>query len=289
MAQLSTFCLSCTVSSELLDASIASWYVLGMTGCEESMTTDTIAVKLYFTTSNELAAVQNDILGQAPNTECSVTEIPNQDWNAQWKASMKPVIIAPGIVVSPCWLPPEPGTAEHWIKIEPKMAFGTGHHATTKLAAAAVQRTAQQTKPGFSLLDIGSGTGVLCFIAELNGAGFTVGIDIDRVCGENMAENRRFNPAQIPCGLLIAGTLDIFKPSAKFDCVVMNMIRTESEPLTQKVHTMLSDGGRLIWSGILIDEKQSVIDVARTRGYEILEETHEEEWWCGIFTVVPIP
>jgi ribosomal protein L11 methylase PrmA len=67
----------------------------------------------------------------------------------------------------------------------------------------------------------------------------------------------------------------------------MNMIRTESEPLTPLVHTMLSTNGRLIWSGILTEEKQSVIDVARTRGYSLLEETFEEEWWCGVFTAVP--
>ena len=286
MALQSTLCLSCSLPEELLETFIASWYLMGLAGCEESMTNGTIAVKLYFTSNDSLTAVQNDIALHAPGTVCTIAEIPQQDWNAQWKASMKPALIAPGIVVSPCWLPPEPGTAQHWIKIEPKMAFGTGHHATTKLAAAAVQRTAQQQKPGFSLFDIGSGTGVLCFIAELNGAGCTVGIDIDPVCGENMAENRHNNPSNVSGGLLI-GTPDCIKKTARFDCVVMNMIRTESEPLTPLVHTMLNPGGLLIWSGILIEEKQSVIDVAEARGYSLLEETYEDEWWCGVLTAVP--
>ena len=165
------------------------------------------------------------------------------------------------------------------------MAFGTGHHATTQLAAKAVQRTARQLLPGFSFLDIGSGTGVLCFIAELYGAGFTVGIDIDPVCAENMAENRRCNPSSVPVGFIIGGTLDIFKSKTLFDCVVMNMIRTESEPLIEPIRLLLKPGGRLIWSGILIEEKQHVVAAARCQGFALEEETLEEEWWCGVFTV----
>jgi ribosomal protein L11 methyltransferase len=285
----STLCLSCAVDPEMLESALGSWYLLGMTGCEETAAGSRVAIKLYAGDADSLAALRDDILSRAPGTQFTVSEVPDQDWNAQWKASMKPASIAPGIIVSPCWLPPsETNFDSHWIKIEPKMAFGTGHHATTRLAATALQRTARQLHPGFSLLDIGSGTGILCFIAERYGAAFTVGIDIDPVCAENMAENRRYNPSAVPGGFIIGGTLDLFKSKPLFDCVVMNMIRTESEPLTSHIHSLSKPGGHLVWSGILIEEKQRVITVALGRGFELKEETFEEEWWCGVFTVIPV-
>jgi ribosomal protein L11 methyltransferase len=195
---------------------------------------------------------------------------------------MRPAPVAPGMWVSPLWLAPQLTKADHWIKIEPKTAFGTGHHATTRLAAKSIRSLRKKLPSGFSLLDIGTGTGVLCFVGERCGAGRTIGIDSDPVCAENLAENRRNNPAAAVGGFAI-GFLDMLKPCPTFDCVVMNMLQFESQPLLEGVFRLLKSSGCLVWSGILMEEKNNTIFDASQKGFIFKEEMTEEEWWCGIF------
>ena len=195
---------------------------------------------------------------------------------------MQPALLTPGIWVSPTWLEPRMAKGDHWIKIEPKTAFGTGHHATTRLAAQGLRSLRGKLPPACAVLDIGTGTGVLCFTAELFGARFTIGTDIDPVCAENLSENRRNTPTAGTGGFAIGG-LDMFKPHHLFDCIVMNMLHIESQPLLGVVFRLLKPGGHLVWSGILIEEKNAVIVDASQKGFILGEETTEEEWWCGSF------
>ena len=277
-----TYCLSCILPPELQEIALAQWFLLGMTGCQESETMQSIETKCFFKDSASRDAASEELLKIRPDLKIAVFEVPDQDWNAEWKASMKPALIAPGIWVSPEWLAPPLSQNDHWIKIEPKMTFGTGHHATTRLAASAVQKISSKIPAGFSLLDIGTGTGVLCFIAELYGAGKTLGIDIDPVCAENLAENRRDNPSRRSNAFAIGG-LDMLRSASLYDCVVMNMISAESEPLLENVFNLLKQNGFLIWSGLLIEEKNAIIAHASEKGFALCDESFEDEWWCGVF------
>ena len=278
-----TYCLSCILPNELKEIALAQWFYLGMTGCQETETGQGVEVKCFFKDFASRDAASEELLKIRPDLKIAVFEVPDQDWNAEWKASMKPALIAPGIWVSPEWLAPPLSQSDHWIKIEPKMAFGTGHHATTRLAALAVQKISSKMPAGFSLLDIGTGTGVLCFIAELHGAGKTLGIDIDPVCEENLAENRRGNPGGLCSNAFAIGTLDMLRGTSLFDCVVMNMISAESEPLLENVFNLLKQNGFLIWSGLLIEEKNAIIAHASEKGFALCDESFEDEWWCGVF------
>jgi len=277
-----SYCLSCILTPELKEIALAQWFSIGMTGCQESETAQGAGMQCFFKDFASRDAAKAGLLGVDPDLQIAVSEVPDQDWNAQWKASMKPALIAPGIWVSPKWLPPKRAPHEHWIKIEPKMAFGTGHHATTKLAASAVKKMSQIPREGFSFLDIGTGTGVLCFIAGLHGAGKTVGLDIDPVCAENLAENRRDNPGVCSNAFAI-GSIEMLRSAPFFDFIVMNMIRSESEPLLENVFSLLKNTGYLIWSGLLIEEKNAVIAHAFEKSFSLCEESFEEEWWCGVF------
>jgi ribosomal protein L11 methyltransferase len=279
---IKSYCLSCILPPELQEIALARWFLLGMTGCQESETMQGIETKCCFKDSASRDEAKAALLTIRPDLNISVFEVLDQDWNAKWKASMEPALIAPGIWVSPDWLAPPLSQSDHWIKIEPKMAFGTGHHATTRLAASAVQLISQKLPKGFSLLDIGTGTGVLCFIAELYGAGKTLGIDIDPVCAENLAENRQENPSRRSNAFAI-GSLDMLHGASLFDCVVMNMISAESEPLLKKVFNLLNQNGFLIWSGLLIEENKTIIARAAEKGFSLSDESFEEEWWCGEF------
>ena len=108
------------------------------------------------------------------------------------------------------------------------MAFGTGHHETTRLAARAVVGE-KRTFKNKRVLDIGSGSGVLCFVADRCGARACVGVELDACCRENMAENLRGNNPNGSINFII-GSIDAFKGTRCFSLIVMNMILTESSP-----------------------------------------------------------
>ncbi len=275
--------LTFTISSDLKDLVIANAFAIGMSGCTEETVPAGEKLICYFDSPDSLDTARADILDRFPSVQTEAAEIPDADWNAQWKASMQPALATPGIWISPTWLAPSMAEGDHWIKIEPKTAFGTGHHATTRLAAKGIRSLRGTLPPGSSVLDIGTGTGVLCFVAEYFGASRTIGTDIDPVCAGNLAENRRNNPSRASGGFAIGG-LDMFKPRPSFDCIVMNMLQIESQPLLEGVSRLLKPGGHLVWSGILIEEKNAVVSVAAQKGFMLREETTEEEWWCGSFT-----
>jgi len=162
------------------------------------------------------------------------------------------------------------------------MAFGTGHHETTRLASQAIIAH-RKWLPGKRMLDIGSGSGVLCFVANRCGAGLCCGVELDGCCRENMAENIRENIGGGTIAFMM-GSTNALKASASFSLVVMNMIMAESSPLLSTVlHILAAQKGRFIWSGILKDERDEAIALAQKAGFEVLSEKSENEWWCGVF------
>jgi ribosomal protein L11 methyltransferase len=196
---------------------------------------------------------------------------------------MEPAMVADGVWVSPAWLEPPKEGRKAWIKIEPKMAFGTGHHETTRLAARELIARGGLVG-GKKVLDIGTGSGVLCFIADYLGAKMAVGVEIDEDCRENLAENLRDNPPRSGGSVeFIIGTLNSVDTGQKFDVVIMNMISTESIPLLAQIRKMIKPGALLIWSGILADECGEVIEAAKNFGFRHDGRQTENEWWCGTF------
>jgi len=208
-----------------------------------------------------------------------VSKIENRDWNEEWKKTIKPIKITEKIWVSPSWLPPEPTLFNDggWIKIEPRMAFGTGHHETTRLAAKLIENCAGKT-----LLDIGTGSGILAFAAQIYGYVSIIGVEIDEDCRINLAENLADNKGHADIRFFIGG-IEKINEAARFDTIVMNMIYSQSAPLLGDVHNFLNKDGFLLWSGILITERGTVIEEAKKNGFELLSEITEGEWWGGKF------
>jgi ribosomal protein L11 methyltransferase len=196
---------------------------------------------------------------------------------------MKPARLAAGWYVSPVWLPP-PKSAKHWIKIEPKMAFGTGHHETTRLAAQAI--IAQKRRINNKrILDIGTGSGVLCFVAALCGARFCLGVEIDANCRENLAENLCNNNKSAGKIDFLIGSPDCLKGHGLFDLVVMNMLLIESAPLLDTVAMLLRPQGLFIWSGLLTVERHEAVEFAKKFNLALVSEKKENEWWCGVYEI----
>jgi ribosomal protein L11 methyltransferase len=279
------YTLTCKITAGQLELASGIGYACGMAGCVEEAFGQYINMTFYFEREGDAgsaAAAFAEMLGtNAPSVEYIDGK---QDWNAAWRESMEPAQIAEGVWVSPAWLPPPENGRKAWIKIEPKMAFGTGHHETTRLAARALIERADFVA-GKSALDIGTGSGVLCFVANYLGARAALGVEIDKDCLENLAENLRDNPPGPSGSVRFAiGTLDAVGINDNcFDAVIMNMLSTESTPLLKQIASIINNNSLLIWSGILIDECEEVINIAKIFGFALSSAQTENEWWCGIF------
>ncbi len=253
----------------------------GMLGSEELQEKQNILLKCYFADNSAAEKVQHYITELIPQAEISLSFVEAQDWNATWRESMQPIKVTPSIWVSPQWLEPPVNQDEHWIKIEPKLAFGSGHHETTQLASQAIV-SISNVNENHTFLDIGAGSGILCFVADYAGFGTTVGVEIDGDCLENLAENRTLNRGMADPQFII-GTADAISKRATFDSIVMNMIRAHSEPLLSACKMLLKEQGNLIWSGILLVERNAVVHSAEKLDWTLIQEQSDGEWWCGTF------
>jgi len=287
------YTLICEMREEQLEIASAIGYGCGMGGCVEGVSSGGLVSLTFYFEREEQAATAASAFAETFSIDTPAIGYVDdkQDWNAKWRESMEPARVAEGVWVSPTWLePPEEGR-KAWIKIEPKMAFGTGHHETTRLAAKALIEGGGAVA-GKSVIDIGTGSGVLCFVADYLGAERAVGVEIDGDCRENLAENLRDNPPHTGGSVtFVIGTLDsiCINKDRYFDVVIMNMLLTESASLLGQIVPIIQKGSVLIWSGILVDESEEAVNAACSFGFRLSSTQTENEWWCGTFTNPSIP
>ena len=153
---MSSYCVSTILSPEQKEIATAIWYSLGMQGCEENSVNNGVEIKVYFKDQNSAQIASEDLKNRNPFSPVQIKQVENEDWNRKWRESMQPAELASGYWVSPLWLPPPMKENDVWIKIEPKMAFGTGHHETTRLAAQEIL-SRNEWLTGKSVLDIRTG------------------------------------------------------------------------------------------------------------------------------------
>ncbi len=204
--------------------------------------------------------------------------VADQDWNAQWEASLQPIEAGP-FVVAPSWttVPPElAGRAV--LRIDPKMAFGTGYHETTRLVlrllADAVPRDGR-------VLDVGTGTGVLAIAALRLGARSALGVDIDPWSVTNGQDNAALNGVAGAFEVR-EGSLDVV-PETGFDLVVANIIRSILEPMLPGLVGRAAAAAPVVLSGLLVPEREHVVGAMAGLGMGLAGERSENEWWGGVF------
>jgi ribosomal protein L11 methyltransferase len=185
---------------------------------------------------------------------------------------LRQIALTPKLVIQPLWdETPAPSGSER-ILFDPQLSFGDGAHATTRLAALALER-ACRTRAGCSLLDFGSGTGVLSFVALLAGAGSAWGVDIDPVSVEAATRNATLNGLAARARFSLPEALD----AGPFQLVVANLeapvLLNCSPELARRART----AERLILSGFLAD-REAEIAAAFATDFELAHAAYEADW-----------
>jgi len=198
--------------------------------------------------------------------------LPERAWSEAWKEGLEAIVISPRLAVRPSFAPAPAGFAGAELVIEPGQAFGTGGHASTRLALEAIAELPAEALAAAQVLDVGCGTGVLALAALALGAARAVGCDVDPLA---TAAAREAAAANRLAGrlTLFTGSLDALGPAGRFDLVVANLLRRELEPHLDAIARATRSGGHVILSGLLASEGKGIETRLRALGLD-LPATH---------------
>lgn len=210
--------------------------------------------------------------------EFSVEKFADQNWNAQWESDYQPVLIDKRCMVRAPFHK-APGNVEYDIVIMPKMSFGTAHHETTKMM---VRYLLELEVAGCSLLDMGSGTGVLAILAAMKKAGPVTAIDNDEWAFENAKENViANNHADIEVLLGDKALLE----GRRFDIILANINRNILLADLPSYASCLVPGGKMILSGFYDSDLPVITQRATELGFRFISSKEENKWTSARYTL----
>lgn len=205
--------------------------------------------------------------------------LPGQNWNEIWESNFPPVVVGDFCAVRADFHEPIRGV-RHELIINPKMAFGTGHHETTWQCIAAMEYLPLK---GEKIFDFGCGTGVLAILASKLGAAEVEAVDIEEESYRNTLENCAVNEVTnvtARCGTLAA------VQGRDFDGILANINRNVILDSLPALSGLLKPGGWLLVSGILIRDEEVVTEAAAKAGFEKKKRTERGNWLCVEFRKV---
>ena len=249
---------------------------------------NTVAITAYYPETANLEMIRQEVkerLAQLRDfgldigeTQLTTQQLAEEDWADNWKKYFEPARITHDLTIVPSWTDYEAGPSEKVIKLDPGMAFGTGTHPTTKMSLFALE---QVLRNGETVLDVGTGSGVLSIASSLLGAKEIFAYDLDdvavRVAQENIALNAGTENIHVAAGDLLKD-VDI-----KADVIVANILADILVNLTDDAYRLLKDEGYLIMSGIISEKWELVRESAEAAGFFL--ETHmiQGEWNACVF------
>jgi len=220
---------------------------------------------------SELKNLLSDFPFEA-SIDYKITQIKSKNWNEEWeKHYFEPIVIGNDCVIHSSFHKDVP-SAKYDIVIDPKMAFGTGHHETTSLV---IGQLLLMDLEGKTLLDMGCGTAVLAILAAMRGAKDIVAIDIDTWCTENSIENISINnisgiDVRLGGAELLAGL--------HFDIVLANINRNILLADMEQYVACLSSGGELYMSGFYKEDIPLIEAEANRLGLQLVDFKEKNNW-----------
>ncbi len=237
-----------------------------------------VSITAYFPATIPLqpicASLAQVLPAPRPGEEMTVTAVPLQDWNTAWRRFYKPVWATERMVIQPPWIPVAVRPPQFAILIDPKMAFGTGGHESTRLCLRALE---EWLTPGDSCLDLGVGSGILSLAALNLGAERVLGLDVDPQAIDNARENLALNGLDDNRVTVRVGALDSSVPGF-FDLIMANI---ESGVLQPLLPQMARQARRVVLlSGLLNRERDGFTRQVQAAGMVVQQVYREGEWIC---------
>ncbi len=272
------YCLMCTVPQAYREAMECFLWEKVSWGWEESGE-DSGTVVVYCSGYDQANSLAERLRRSVPEVEVSLHRKKNKQWQHVWRDFFQPVSVAETFLVLPSWqAPPDPYKGLIPLFIYPEMAFGTGHHPTTRLCLEAIAgvRAAGGLLPHHRCLDLGTGSGILG-IACARADAWTLGVDNDRIAIHNASKNRKLNQVSQRFALAV-GELDCLSRRSAFHLVVANILAHPLRDMADSLVRMVAPGGYLFLSGLLHSQEEDVSRAYRGCGLEETQILRQEEW-----------
>lgn len=206
----------------------------------------------------------------------SYTEMVQKNWNEEWEKNYEPILVGNRVFVRSPFHTPNTDV-DYEVVIQPQMSFGTGHHETTQLMIEAMLTISFDKQ---SVLDMGTGTGVLAMLAEMLGANEVVGIDYDENSVENAKDNLQYNTCKQVS--FLHGSYEAI-PNRNFDIVLSNITKNINMELLPFLVSHVSNNGYLILAGFLNFDLQEVDDKVTAHGFKLLRNISKGDWECLLY------
>ena len=244
------------------ETTIIAYY--GESGFEETLN----KIKLSLLTLSESSGTDKGSL------ELSVDEVEDKDWNENFKKNFTTFRAAGNIIIKPTWEKYDKAPEEIVIEMDPGMAFGSGVHETTKMCLQLLQKYKPENK-GWSLMDVGCGSGILGIAGAKLGAGKITSLDYDSVSVEVTRENAERNGIELEA--VQSDLLENAQPY-KFDIVFANIIADIIIRLNDRVKEYMKDDAVYIISGIIDDRLDDVLESLKINGFRVMETLKMADW-----------
>ncbi len=200
-------------------------------------------------------------------------KVTNVEWEEQYRVSVEPIRIEPDIVIRAPWHESSP-EAQYEILLEPRMAFGTGRHETTRTCLKVI---AQRFRKGWRFLDLGCGSGILSILADKKGAAFIKAIDYDVVAVDNCRGNFRLNDIGAPFDVLF-GSIEKCLQDPPYEFVCANIIKKTILDMLPRLESLTADGGVLLLAGLLQRDESELCARLAELGLNRFSTTLDNEW-----------
>jgi len=207
------------------------------------------------------------------------TTIKDSDWENSWKDYFDILNIGEKFVIVPTWREYENEENKYVINIDPGMAFGTGGHETTSLC---IKNLEKYVKPHDNIIDVGCGSGILSIAASYLTDGEIKAVDLDKLAVDVSHENFALNNLENRIAVEEASLLT--KETKKYNVIVANILAHIIELMLDDAYKLLEDGGYYITSGIIKDKKDELLEKMLERGFKLVEETSDNEWYSFVVT-----
>ena len=206
-------------------------------------------------------------------SDFELDQVADKNWNEVWESSFNPVMVDDYCLIRAEFHKPIKENFKHVVTIAPKMAFGTGHHATTYMMLQAMSKIDFKNKAVF---DFGCGTGILAVVAAKEGATKIIGVDIQVEAIENSKEHAVINEVEDACEFYLGGIDQV--PLEKYDIILANINRNVILENLQGIVDRIKNKGYCLFSGIMFDDEVILRNALIEKNFEIGEINIRDQW-----------